>query len=178
MNLVMIVTLHFFDRLWRKERRPSSTRLCSRRTRRSRSRGTSKQTQPFLHTVMCKFTSKGLFGICRDTTIIKTSETYSISFDGKEARLLIKSSTQESSGRYKIVVSSEYGKDESSAELVVEVTKNITWAKTYNATKFPQLLLILLLSSCYFLISILVSCLCCNLFGTRIIDKSLYSTAS
>lgn len=89
---------------------------------------------------MCKFSFNGVSGISRDTTIIKTSETYSISFDGKEARLLIKSTTQESSGRYKIVVSTEHGKDESTAELVVEVTKTITWVQKYNATKLPHLL--------------------------------------
>lgn len=62
----------------------------------------------------------------RNTKEIKQSESYSMSFNGREARLLISSTTQESSGSYKIVVTSEGGKDESSAELTVEVRNGIS----------------------------------------------------
>uniref|UniRef100_A0ABD2XAR8 Ig-like domain-containing protein n=1 Tax=Trichogramma kaykai TaxID=54128 RepID=A0ABD2XAR8_9HYME len=77
------------------------------------------KTAEFL-AVLLKSDTKVTVTWYKDTTVIKTSETYSQSFDGKEARLLISSTTQEMTGTYKIVVSSEHGKDESTANLVVE----------------------------------------------------------
>ncbi|XP_023314711.1 muscle M-line assembly protein unc-89-like isoform X1 [Trichogramma pretiosum] len=77
------------------------------------------KTAEFL-AVLLKSDTKVTVTWYKDSTVIKTSETYSQSFDGKEARLLISSTTQEMTGTYKIVVSSEHGKDESTANLVVE----------------------------------------------------------
>ena len=57
----------------------------------------------------------------RNSSVITSNETFSITFNGKEARLKINNASLEETGTYKIVVSTEYGKDESSAELTVKV---------------------------------------------------------
>lgn len=44
-----------------------------------------------------------------------------ISFNGLDMKLTITSASTELSGSYKVVVSNEYGQDESSARLVVKV---------------------------------------------------------
>lgn len=44
-----------------------------------------------------------------------------ISFNGLDMKLTITSASTEFSGSYKVVVSNEYGQDESSARLVVKV---------------------------------------------------------
>lgn len=48
-----------------------------------------------------------------------------ISFNGVDMKLTITSATTELSGTYRVVVSNEYGKDESSAHLVVRVNKYV-----------------------------------------------------
>lgn len=57
--------------------------------------------------------------LSRSTQVIKESREMSMSFDGTYARLNISSCKSEYSGSYKIVISNEFGKDESSAELKV-----------------------------------------------------------
>lgn len=57
----------------------------------------------------------------RDTTVIKASKDIMISFNGLDMKLTITSSTTEFTGSYKVVVSNEYGQDESSARLIVKV---------------------------------------------------------
>lgn len=44
-----------------------------------------------------------------------------MSFDGREMKLVIDSAKLEFTGTYKVVVTTEAGKDESSAKLTVEV---------------------------------------------------------
>jgi hypothetical protein len=44
-----------------------------------------------------------------------------ISFNGLDMKLTITSASTELSGTYKVVVSNEYGQDESSARLIVKV---------------------------------------------------------
>lgn len=56
----------------------------------------------------------------RDGKEIKQTDMKS-SFDGTTARLTISSAKSEFSGSYKIVISNEFGKDESSAELLIKV---------------------------------------------------------
>lgn len=53
--------------------------------------------------------------------ITTTSKEYNTSFDGKTIKLVIQSAKLDHTGTYKLVVSNEGGKDESSAELTVEV---------------------------------------------------------
>ena len=60
--------------------------------------------------------------LCRDTTVITSSKEYNTSFDGKTIKLVIQSAKLEHTGNYKVVVSNEGGKDESSAQLTVEVS--------------------------------------------------------
>lgn len=57
----------------------------------------------------------------------------SMSFDGTYARLSISSCKTEYSGSYKIVISNEFGKDESSAEL--KVTGKFKITQDVNETK-------------------------------------------
>lgn len=46
-----------------------------------------------------------------------------ITFNGVDMKLSINSATTQLSGTYKVVVTNEYGKDESSAQLIVEVSR-------------------------------------------------------
>ncbi|XP_011700586.1 PREDICTED: muscle M-line assembly protein unc-89-like isoform X1 [Wasmannia auropunctata] len=56
----------------------------------------------------------------RDSTVVKASKDIMISFNGLDMKLTITSASTELSGTYKVVVSNEYGQDESSARLVVK----------------------------------------------------------
>lgn len=58
----------------------------------------------------------------RNTTIIKSTQDMKISFNGLEMKLVISNTKEEYTGTYKVVVSNEMGKDESSAELTVKVS--------------------------------------------------------
>lgn len=60
----------------------------------------------------------------RNAQVVKASKDIMISFNGVDMKLTINSATTELSGTYRVVVSNEYGKDESSAHLVVRVNKN------------------------------------------------------
>lgn len=57
----------------------------------------------------------------KDSTIITSTKNISISFNGIEMKLVITKSTEEFSGTYKVVVSNEAGKDESSTTVTVKV---------------------------------------------------------
>lgn len=59
---------------------------------------------------------------CRDSTTITSSSEYKTTFDGREMKLIIESAKFEYEGIFKVVVSNESGKDESSAKLTVEVS--------------------------------------------------------
>lgn len=68
----------------------------------------------------------------RDSTVVKASKDIMISFNGVDMKLSITSASTSYSGTYKVVVSNEYGQDESSARLVVKVRKEIRkWSKTF-----------------------------------------------
>jgi len=55
----------------------------------------------------------------RDAQTIKESKDVQMSFDGTIARLSVKSARSEMSGTYTCQITNEFGKEESSAELVV-----------------------------------------------------------
>ena len=55
----------------------------------------------------------------RDAQTIKESKDVQMSFDGTIARLSVKSARCEMSGTYTCQITNEFGKEESSAELVV-----------------------------------------------------------
>lgn len=57
--------------------------------------------------------------------MVKASKDVMISFNGVDMKLSITSASTSYSGTYKVVVSNEYGQDESSARLVVKVRKEI-----------------------------------------------------
>lgn len=57
--------------------------------------------------------------------MVKASKDVMISFNGIDMKLSITSASTSYSGTYKVVVSNEYGQDESSARLVVKVRKEI-----------------------------------------------------
>lgn len=57
--------------------------------------------------------------------MVKASKDVMISFNGMDMKLSITSASTSYSGTYKVVVSNEYGQDESSARLVVKVRKEI-----------------------------------------------------
>lgn len=57
--------------------------------------------------------------------MVKASKDVMISFNGVDMKLSITSASTSYSGMYKVVVSNEYGQDESSARLVVKVRKEI-----------------------------------------------------
>lgn len=64
--------------------------------------------------------------------MVKASKDIMISFNGVDMKLSITSASTSYSGTYKVVVSNEYGQDESSARLVVKVRKEIRkWSKTF-----------------------------------------------
>ncbi|KAG8239128.1 hypothetical protein J437_LFUL018918 [Ladona fulva] len=66
-----------------------------------------------------------IYSFYRNTQIIRESRETTITFDGTYARLSISSCKKEHSGSYKIVVSNEFGKEESYAELKVTEVKKV-----------------------------------------------------
>lgn len=56
--------------------------------------------------------------------MVKASKDVMISFNGVDMKLSITSASTSYSGTYKVVVSNEFGQDESSARLVVKVRKD------------------------------------------------------
>lgn len=108
----------------RKANRPNSSLACRSRTAKSLSAGTGKQIALPRGTLKINdlFDSNGsLLNACRDSSVVKASKDIMISFNGLDMKLTITTTSTSHSGTYKVVVSNEYGQDESSARLVVEV---------------------------------------------------------
>lgn len=70
----------------------------------------------------------------KNTTIIKETTVYKTTFDGQIARLTISTVKTEHVASYRVVVSNEFGQDESSARLVLKEDKkvNIIFLKFYG----------------------------------------------
>lgn len=75
----------------------------------------------------------------RDSTLITSTKTTTISFNGIEMKLVITSTTEELSGTYKVVVTNESGKDESSALITIKVNYIIWFKGKFNYTNFIQI---------------------------------------
>lgn len=67
----------------------------------------------------------------KNTTVIKETTVYKTTFDGLNARLTISSVKTEHVASYRVVVSNEFGQDESSARLVLKEDKKVSLFNTF-----------------------------------------------
>lgn len=92
----------------------------------------------FFYGILSLASTTFIMQLRRDSTVVKASKDIMISFNGLDMKLTITSASTELSGTYKVVVSNEYGQDESSARLVVKVRGKFRFRAHFNH-KLPSI---------------------------------------